>query len=167
MQNNLHKTIAFYENLCYNKNIGAFKYSLQEDSNMAEMKLHVEMLQGLLEDVKACVAAAKERKATYEQEISNVSGEQAVSKEEMKGIKQSFSLKSWIKSKFSGISADEARQVANSYGKYAEVVDRMADEERRMEDAKASLSTAESDLEYGEEVQDQVDRLMGMLGRLR
>lgn len=134
---------------------------------MAEMKLHVEMLQGLLEDVKACVAAAKERKATYEQEISNVSGEQEVSKKEMKDIKQSFSLGSWFKSKFSGISADEARQVADSYGKYAEVVDRMADENHRMEDAKMSLSTAEDDLAYGEEVQEQVDRLMGMLGRLR
>jgi len=134
---------------------------------MAEMKLHVEMLQGLLDDVKACVAAAVERKATCEQEISDVSDEQAVSKKEMKNIKQSFSLGSWFKSKFSGISADEARQVADSYGKYAEVVDRMADEKRRMEDAKTSLSTAEDDLAYGEEVQEQVDRLIGMIGRLR
>lgn len=134
---------------------------------MAEMKLHVEMLQGLLEDVKACIAGAKQRKATYEQEISNVSGEQAASKEEMKNIKQSFSLGSWFKSKFSGISSDEARQVAESYGKYAEVVDRMADENHRMEDAKMSLSTAVDDLAYGEEVQEQVDRLMGMLGRLK
>lgn len=134
---------------------------------MAEMKLHVEMLQGLLEDVKACIVGAKERKATYEQEISNVSSEQATSQKGMKSIKQSFSLGRWFKSKFSGISSDEARQVAESYGKYAEVVDRMADENQRMEDAKMSLSTAEDDLEYAEAVEEEVDRLMAMLGRLR
>lgn len=133
---------------------------------MAEMKLHVEMLQGLSKDVRACVEGARERKATYEQEISTVSSEQAASKEEMKSIKRSFSLANWFKSKFTRISAEEARQVAERYGKYAEVVDQIADENQRMEDAKLSLSTAEGDLAYSEEVQEHVDRLIGMLGRL-
>lgn len=134
---------------------------------MAEMKLHVEMLQGLSEDVRACVEGARERKEASEQEISNVSGEQAVSKKELKDIKQSFSIWNWFRSKFFGISAEEARQVADRYGKYAEVVDQIADEDQRLETAKASLSTAEGDLEYSEEVQEHVDRLIGMLGRLQ
>lgn len=133
---------------------------------MAEMKLHVEMLQGLSKDVRACVEGARERKETYEQEISAVSNEQVASKEKMKNIKKSFSLWAWLKSKFTGISAEEARQVADSYGKYATVVDQIADENRRMEDAKMSLSTAEGDLAYSEEVQEHVDRLIGILGRL-
>ena len=60
---------------------------------MADMKLHVEMLNGLSEDVRACVEQARERVDTYEQEISNVSSEQVASKAEKKSIKQSFSLK--------------------------------------------------------------------------
>lgn len=133
---------------------------------MADMKLHVEMLNGLSEDVRACVEQARERVDTYEQEISNVSSEQAASEAEKKSIKKSFLLKSWIRSKFFGISAEEARQVADSYGKYATVVDQIADENRRMEDAKMSLSTAVDDLNYAEAVQEEVDKLSGMLGRL-
>lgn len=133
---------------------------------MADMKLHVKMLNGLSEDVQACVERARERVDTYEQEISNVSSEQAASKAEKKSIKQSFSLKSWIRSKFFGISAEEARQVAESYGKYATVVDKIADENRRREEAELSLSTAVDDLNYSEAVQEQVDGLIGMLGRL-
>ena len=133
---------------------------------MADMKLHVEMLNGLSEDVRACVEQAREHVDTSEQEISNVSREQAASNAEKKSIKQSFSFKSWIRSKFFGISAEEARQVADSYGKYATVVDQIADENRRMEDAKMSLSTAVDDLNYAEAVQEEVDKLSGMLGRL-
>lgn len=165
---NIHKTLAFYENLCYNIIIVTVKLFIkkQEEKIMAEMKMHVEMLQGLSKDLRACVDGAKERKEAYEQEISTVSGEQAASQREMKSIKQSFSLTSWFKSKFSSISAAEARQVAERYGKYAEVVDQIADENQRMEDAKMSLSTAEDDLAYSEEVLAQTDRLIGMLGRL-
>lgn len=133
---------------------------------MSNMKLHEEMLKGLSADVRACIDQARERKDTYEQEINEVKSEQVSSENEMKDIRQSFSFLSWIKSKFFGISAEEAREVAESYGKYAKVVEQIADESQRMEDAKMSLSTAISDLIYSEDVLQQVDRLIGMLGRL-
>lgn len=153
--------------MCYTKKRVTVKiFNRTGGKIMADMKLHVEMLNGLSEDVRACVEQARERVDTYEQEISNVSSEQVASKAEKKSIKQSFSLKRWIRSKFFGISAEEARQVADSYGKYATVVDQIADENRRMEDAKMSLSTAVDDLNYAEAVQEEVDKLSGMLGRL-
>lgn len=152
--------------MCYTKNIVTVKIFNRTGGKIMNMKLHVEMLNGLSEDVRACVEQARERVDTYEQEISNVSSEQAASEAEKKSIKKSFLLKSWIRSKFFGISAEEARQVADSYGKYATVVDQIADENRRMEDAKMSLSTAVDDLNYSEAVQEQVDGLIGMLGRL-
>lgn len=152
--------------MCYTKNIVTVKIFNRTGGKIMNMKLHVEMLNGLSEDVRACVEQAREHVDTYEQEISNVSSEQAASNAEKKSIKQSFSFKSWIRSKFFGISAEEARQVADSYGKYATVVDQIADENRRMEDAKMSLSTAVDDLNYAEAVQEEVDKLSGMLGRL-
>lgn len=133
---------------------------------MSNMKLHEEMLSGLSRDVNACVNEARTRMETYEKEINDVSAEQAASAAEIKGIKQSFSLRRWIRSKFFGITAEEARQVAESYGKYAEVTDQIADENQRMESAKMSLSTAVDDLNYSEVVKEHVDQLIGMLGRL-
>ena len=133
---------------------------------MSNMKLHEEMLSGLSQDVNACVNEARTRMETYEKEINDVSAEQAASAAEIKGIKQSFSLRQWFRSKFFGITAEEARQVAESYGKYAEVTDQIADENQRMESAKMSLSTAVDDLNYSEAVQTHVDQLIGMLGRL-
>lgn len=146
------------EQLKYSPNIGG--------SIMTNMKLHEEMLNGPSKDVRACVDEARERMAIYQQEIDDVSTEQATSAAEIKGIKQSFSLRRWFRSKFFGITAEEARQVAESYGRYAEVVDQIADENQRMESAKMSLSTAVDDLNYSEAVQTHVDQLIGMLGRL-
>ena len=95
--------------MCYTKNRVTVKiFNRTGGKIMADMKLHVEMLNGLSEDVRACVEQARERVDTYEQEISNVSSEQVASKAEKKSIKQSFSLKRWIRSKFFGISAEEA-----------------------------------------------------------
>lgn len=130
-------------------------------------KNYAEMLREMLEDVKARVAEAEGRINNFKQTISEVRFEQAASEEKLVGIKKAFMFSNWWKAKRkAGITAEEARQEAERYSDYANVVDQIADEEQRMQDAKMSLSKAEEDAGKRELVQIKVEELMDALGLL-
>lgn len=134
---------------------------------MAEIRSYVKVLQELREDVISRVAEARGREAKANDTIREVDSEHAASTAELTNIKKSFSFANWFKAKKkSGISAEEARQEAQRYSNYAEVVDQIADEEQRMEDAKMSLSKAVDDITKREIVQQKVEDLMDVLGMI-
>lgn len=132
---------------------------------MAEMRSYVKVLQEMCEDIKARIVEAKDREITWNNVIEEVDNEYAASKTELVNIKKSFSLANWFKAKKKvGMTAEQAREEAQRYSNYAEVVDQIADEEQRMEDAKMALSKAVDDITKREMAQRKVEELMDILG---
>lgn len=134
---------------------------------MAEIRAYVEVLREMCEDVKTRVAEAKKREETWSKAIAEVSSEYAASKIELANIKKTFSFANWFKTrKKNGITAEQAREEAQRYSTYAETVDQIADEEKRMEDAKMSFSKAVDDVTKREMAQERIEELMGILGMI-
>lgn len=134
---------------------------------MAEIRSYVEVLREMCEDVKARVAEAKEREESWSKVIAEVSSEYAASKVELANIKKTFSFANWFKTRRkNGITAEQAREEAERYSVYAETVDQIADEEKRMEDAKLSFRKATDDITKREMAQEKIEELMGVLGMI-
>lgn len=134
---------------------------------MAEMRSYVKVLQELLEDVIGRAAEARDREAKANETIREVSSEHAASTAELANIKKSFSFANWFKAKKkSGISAEEAREEAKRYSNYAEVVDQIAGEVQRIEEAKTLVAKAKEDITKREFVQQKVEDLMDVLGMI-
>lgn len=131
------------------------------------MKMHEEMLQGLLVDVKAVVAQNEQLEKNWSEEIDEANGEHAASTARLAGIKKEFSFANWFKAKRkSGISPEEAREEANRYVNYADTMDYIAKQEQRIEDAKAAFNKVEEDLIYARTVEETTERLVILLGGL-
>lgn len=134
---------------------------------MAEMKMHEEMLQGLLGDVKAIVAQNEQLEKDWSKEIDVANGEHATSTARLADIKKEFSFANWFKAKRkSGISPEEAREEASRYIDYADTMDRITRQEQRIEDAKTNFNKVEEDLIYARSVEEATERLVTLLGGL-
>ncbi len=128
-------------------------------------KNYAEILREMLNDVKARVAEAEGRRADCMKLINEVNNQRTASNQELVGIKKSFLFSNWWKAKRKdGITAEEARQEAERYGNYANVVDKIAEEEKRLQEAKMSWSKADDDAEKRSVVQGKVEELMDVLG---
>lgn len=94
---------------------------------MAEMKMHEEMLHGLLKDVKAIVAQNEQLERDWSAAINEANGEHAASTARLADIKKEFSFASWFNAKRrNGITAEQAREEANRYRDYADTIDQIA-----------------------------------------
>lgn len=134
---------------------------------MAEMKMHEEMLHGLLKDVKAIVAQNEQLERDWSAAINEANGEHAASTARLADIKKEFSFASWFNAKRrNGITAEQAREEANRYRDYADTIDQIAKQEQRIEDAKATFNKVEEDLIYARSVEETTEHLVTLLGGL-
>lgn len=137
------------------------------ENNANEMNLDQEIgaVRRLLEKVKSRVAEGKSKVSDYEMKIDEINTDLTISGENLKNVKNSFSVGSLMKAKMkSGISAEEARDMAAAWNYYAETVTHISSKEQLRVELQESLAKANDTVTKREFVQERIEDLLDAVG---
>lgn len=130
---------------------------------MNEMNRCVEMATEMKEIISANTQAARSLLDERTGMLDRIKKDLKAAKQRWKGIKKAISFKNLIVAKLTGISADEARDMAQKYEQYAETTEQIAASEREMQETTDLLFEAQASLNRREEIERRAEALLEAL----
>ncbi len=129
---------------------------------MNEMRC-VELANEMKEIISANTEAARNVMNERMSALERIKKELETAKQQWKAIKKAFSFKELIRAKVKGISADEARDMAQRYEQYAETTDQIETSQQELDDTTDLLFEAQASLNRREEIERRAEALLEAL----
>lgn len=129
---------------------------------MNEMRC-VELANEMKEIISANTQAARDLMEERGGMLDRIKKDLGAAKQRWKSIKRAISFKRLIVAKVKGISADEARDMAQQYEQYAETTEQIVASEQELQETTELLFEAQASLNRREEIERRAEALLEAL----